>query len=149
VPAVQLTRSTDVALRVLMLVGTAGPGGDDRVTVARLATTLDVPPHHLAKIVQRLQRLGLLVTTRGRGGGVRLGSAAASASVGAVVRALEGDGEVVACERPPCPLAGACRLRGELRRAQEAFLTVLDAVRLEDLRRPPTADALVELRAGI
>ncbi|WP_240944608.1 hypothetical protein [Micromonospora thermarum] len=35
-----------------------------------------------------------------------------------------------------CPLVAGCRLRGELRRAQAAFLAVLDGVRLDDQTAP-------------
>ncbi|MEU4567495.1 hypothetical protein [Micromonospora sp. NPDC023956] len=61
------------------------------------------------------------------------------------LRAFEGAAEVVDCDRPACPLLPACRLRGELRRAQEAFLDVLDRVRLGDLLADPTGPVLLAL----
>ncbi|WP_268762066.1 Rrf2 family transcriptional regulator, partial [Frankia casuarinae] len=60
-----LTQSTDLALRALMLTATR----EDRLTVRDLSKALDVPLTHMAKIVQRLQRLDLVVTVRGRTGG--------------------------------------------------------------------------------
>jgi Rrf2 family nitric oxide-sensitive transcriptional repressor len=66
-------------------------------------------------------------------------------TVGAVVRAFEGDDEVVDCDRPVWPLRGACTLRRELRRAQRAFLDVLDQVRLGDLATGPTTPLLLDL----
>lgn len=125
----KLNRSTDMALRIAMLVVASG----DRTTVDALASRLALPRSHVAKVVQRLQHLGALVTIRGRAGGITPASAAGELTVGQVVRAFEGDGEVVACERSACPLVAGCRLRGELRRAQSAFLAVLDEVRLGDL----------------
>lgn len=139
----KLNRSTDMALRIVMVTA-ASPG---RTTVDELATRLDLPRNHVAKIVQRLQRLGVLVTIRGRCGGVVFAEEAAGLSVGAVVRALEGDDEVVSCEVPVCPLLAACRLRGELRRAQHAFLDVLDGVRLADLVADPATPLTVGPRA--
>ncbi|TVT51466.1 Rrf2 family transcriptional regulator [Amycolatopsis cynarae] len=129
----QLNRATDIALRVLMLTA----AHQERQTVDELAEALSVPRNHMAKVVQRLQRLGLLSTTRGRAGGVDLAEGAVETTVGAVVRALEGEQEVVDCDDPPCPLRGACRLRGALHRAHSAFLASLDEVRLADLVRPP------------
>ncbi|MGY0006330.1 RrF2 family transcriptional regulator [Micromonospora sp. I033] len=125
----KLNRSTDMALRIAMLTA-ASPA---RTTVDELATQLALPRSHVAKVVQRLQRLGVLVTIRGRSGGVAFAEHAGELTVGHVVRAFEGNDEVVNCEQPACPLVAGCRLRGQLRRAQAAFLAVLDGVRLGDL----------------
>jgi Rrf2 family nitric oxide-sensitive transcriptional repressor len=137
----RLNHSTDLALRVLMLTATRG----DLVTIRDLATALTVPEAHLAKIVQRLQRLGLVITVRGRAGGVQLAPDARARPVGTIVGALEGTGEVVSCDDPPCTLRGACRLRGALRRAQEAFLASLDDVTLADLVAGPSGPLLLSL----
>ncbi|MDI5941825.1 Rrf2 family transcriptional regulator, partial [Micromonospora sp. DH15] len=101
----KLNRSTDMALRIAMLAAVAPA----RTTVDELAERLALPRSHVAKVVQRLQRLGVLVTIRGRSGGVAIAEAAGQLTVGAVVRAFEGDDEVVSCEQPACPLAVDCR----------------------------------------
>ncbi|MDN3354551.1 Rrf2 family transcriptional regulator [Actinomadura sp. DC4] len=137
-----LNRSTDIGLRVLMLSATR----DDLLTIDELAESLVVPRHHLAKVVQRLQRMGLLETVRGRGGGVRIAAKARTASVGGLVRELEGGTEVVDCDGDPaCPLRRDCRLRGALRRAQEAFYVSLDPITVGDLTAPPTRQVLLNL----
>lgn len=139
----RLNRSTDISLRILML----GAVGDDLLTIDRLAESLNVPRHHLAKVVQRLQHLGLLETVRGRHGGVRLTPSAPHASIGAVVRDLEGGTEVVECEgESACPLHRGCRLRGALRAAQEAFFTALDPITVADLTTPPARQVLLSLK---
>ncbi|TDC39386.1 Rrf2 family transcriptional regulator [Micromonospora sp. 15K316] len=137
----QLNQSTDIGLRVVMLLGTRG----GKTTVDELAQSLAVPRNHLAKIVQRLQHLGLIETIRGRGGGVLLADGATTASIGGLIRRLEADGEVVNCDTPACPLRAGCRLRGALRRAQEAFYASLDEVTIGDLLHPPTRDLLLSL----
>ncbi|MFF4809581.1 RrF2 family transcriptional regulator [Micromonospora chersina] len=139
----KLNRSTDMALRIAMLTA-ASPA---RTTVDELATQLALPRSHVAKVVQRLQRLGVLVTIRGRSGGVTFAEHAGELTVGHVVRAFEGDDEVVNCEQPACPLIAGCRLRGELRRAQAAFLAVLDGVRLGDLADGAAGPVLLALGA--
>lgn len=119
---------------------------DDRLTIDELAESLAVPRHHLAKVVQRLQHLGLLETVRGRSGGVRIAATARTASVGGLVRELEGGTEVVDCDGDPaCPLNQGCRLRGALRRAQEAFYVALDPITVGDLTAPPTRQVLLSL----
>ncbi|MFJ9538225.1 Rrf2 family transcriptional regulator [Streptomyces sp. NPDC101225] len=127
----RLLRSTDLALRVLMRLTVAG---EATPTTREVAADMDVPYTHAAKVVAELQHMALLGARRGRGGGLTLTTKGRTASVGAVVRAFEGDGDVVDCEgATPCPLAPACRLRGELRRAQEAFFASLDPVTVEDI----------------
>ncbi|QFZ19896.1 RrF2 family transcriptional regulator [Saccharothrix syringae] len=140
----RLNRSTDIALRVVMLLASGG----GRLTVDRLAEVLDVPRNHMAKVVQRLQRHGLVVTARGRVGGVAVPVGALDATVGTVVRALEGEDEVVDCEGPPCPLRGGCHLRTALREAQLAFLAALDRVTVRSLVATPAGPVLLGLAAG-
>ncbi|WP_031083114.1 RrF2 family transcriptional regulator, partial [Streptomyces sp. NRRL WC-3549] len=64
----RLTRFTDVALRVLMRLAVA-PESEDPPTTREVAATMQVPYTHAAKVVARLQHLGLVDARRGRGGG--------------------------------------------------------------------------------
>ncbi|GKQ33647.1 Rrf2 family transcriptional regulator [Streptomyces sp. A012304] len=140
----RLLRSTDLALRVLMRL--AVPDGTSSPTTREVAAAMDVPYTHAAKVVAELQHMGLLDARRGRGGGLALTERGRTASVGAVVRAFEGDGDVVDCEgTTPCPLNTACRLRGALRRAQEAFFAALDPLTIADMIAEPTGPLLLSL----
>jgi Rrf2 family nitric oxide-sensitive transcriptional repressor len=137
----RLLRSTDIALRLLMRLAVAGASTP---TTRQVAADMDVPYTHAAKVVAELQHLGLVDARRGRGGGLALSEKGRAASVGAVVRTFEGDGETVECEgSSPCPLNSACRLRGALRRAQEAFYAALDPVTLEEMVAGPTGPLLL------
>ncbi|MFD9421063.1 MULTISPECIES: Rrf2 family transcriptional regulator [unclassified Streptomyces] len=143
----RLTRFTDVALRVLMRLAVARDG--DPPTTREVAATMRVPYTHTAKVVARLQHLGLVDARRGRGGGLTLTSAGHRASVGALVRELEGADEVVECEGDtPCPLRSGCRLRGALRRAQEAFYATLDPITVTELVSSPTGPLLIGISTG-
>jgi Rrf2 family nitric oxide-sensitive transcriptional repressor len=105
-----------------------------------------VPYTHAAKVVAELQHLGLLDARRGRGGGLTLTEKGRTASVGAVVRTFEGEGDVVDCEgSTPCPLNSGCRLRGALRRAQEAFYASLDPLTVTDMVASPTGPLLLDI----
>ncbi|MFF4254856.1 Rrf2 family transcriptional regulator [Streptomyces sp. NPDC001663] len=139
----RLLRSTDLALRVLMRLAVAE--GTSPTTRA-VAADMDVPYTHAAKVVAELQHLGLVDARRGRGGGLSLTDKGRTASVGAVVRTFEGDGDVVDCEgATPCPLNSACRLRGALRRAQEAFFASLDPLTVGDMVADPTGPLLLQI----
>lgn len=137
----RLLRSTDLALRVLMrLAVTSG----SVPTTREVADAMKVPYTHTAKVVAELQHMGLVAARRGRGGGLTLTEAGRTASVGRIVRAFEGDGDVVDCDGTvPCPLASACRLRGALRRAQEAFFASLDPLTVADMVAAPTGSLLL------
>ncbi|MFF3512966.1 RrF2 family transcriptional regulator [Streptomyces sp. NPDC002573] len=139
----RLLRSTDLALRVLMRLAVVG---ESNPTTREVAEAMDVPYTHAAKVVAELQHMGLLVARRGRGGGLALTETGRKASVGAIVRAFEGEGDVVECEgATPCPLHTGCRLRGALRRAQEAFFAALDPVTVEDVVAAPTGLLLLNI----
>ncbi|CAM5357637.1 RrF2 family transcriptional regulator [Streptomyces abikoensis] len=139
----RLTKSTDIALRIAMRLAVTG---DDTPTTREVAEAIAVPYTHAAKVVSRLQHMGVVEARRGRGGGLSLTSAGRTGSVGRLVRELEGAGDVVGCEDdPPCPLRAACRLRGALRNAQEAFFAALDPITVEDLTGPPTGPVLLSL----
>lgn len=143
-PVVRLTKFTDLALRAVMRLAVSEQAGPS--TTREVAEAMDVPAAHLAKAITRLQHLGVLEARRGRGGGLALTDLGRHASVGWLVRQLEGEDEVVACEGdPPCPLRGACRLRGALRAAQEAFYATLDPLTVNDLVASPTGPVLVGL----
>jgi len=141
---VQLTQFTDLGLRTVMRLAVLDP--EETMSTQDVAAQLAVSYNHTTKVVTRLAELGVVAARRGRGGGVRLSATGRSASVGWIARELEGPGEVAQCEGPtPCPLRQACRLRGALREAQEAFFTVLDRFTVEDLARTPTGPVLLAL----
>lgn len=140
----QLTQFTDLGLRTVMRLAVLD--AEETMSTQDVAAQLAVSYNHTTKVVTRLAELGVVAARRGRGGGVRLSATGRSASVGWIARELEGPGEVAQCEGPtPCPLRQACRLRGALREAQEAFFTVLDRFTVEDLARTPTGPVLLAL----
>ncbi|MFI1178679.1 RrF2 family transcriptional regulator [Streptomyces sp. NPDC020799] len=143
----RLTKGTDIALRIAMRLAVTGDSaGAEAPTTREVAGAVGVPYTHAAKVVSRLQHLGVVEARRGRGGGLALTAAGRTASIGRLVRELEGAGDVVGCEDdPPCPLRAACRLRGALREAQEAFFAALDPITVEELTAPPTGPLLLSL----
>jgi Rrf2 family nitric oxide-sensitive transcriptional repressor len=131
----QLRLYTDYALRALLYVG-ARPA--EPVPSSTIARAYGISVDHLAKATKALTRAGLLRATRGAGGGVKLARPPAEIRIGDVVRRFEGGEGIVRClgEHPEaCPIVPACRLRGALQRAEEAFYRELDRYTLEDLLR--------------
>ncbi|WP_077191228.1 RrF2 family transcriptional regulator [Streptomyces lydicus] len=140
----RLTKFTDLGLRAVMRLAVTEQA--EPLTTRKVAEAMGVPYAHMAKAITRLQHLGVLEARRGRGGGLELTGLGQQASVGWLVRELEGVEAVVACDGdPPCPLRGACRLRGALRQAQDAFYAALDPLTVADLVASPTGPVLVGL----
>nr|WP_255520441.1 Rrf2 family transcriptional regulator [Corynebacterium marambiense] len=130
-----MTRFSDLALRTLMRLGEASAVDAPRMTVADLAEAIEAPDTHVAKVVSRLAKLGVVRSVRGRSGGVLLVETAPTLSVGLLLRELEPATPVIDCSAPsPCPyLEGDCLLRHRLAAATEAFYRSLDDLRVADL----------------
>jgi Rrf2 family nitric oxide-sensitive transcriptional repressor len=130
---VRITVRSNLAMRALMQCAV----NDGRTVQAReIAAACNASSHHVAQVASRLAEAGLLASARGRGGGLRLARPAADISVGAVLRRFEGEvplAECMAADGGGCPLPAACRLRGALGRALDAFYAELDRVSLADL----------------
>ncbi|MFC4161418.1 RrF2 family transcriptional regulator [Chitinimonas lacunae] len=142
----QLTRFADLGLRVLMYLSRQQEARVPPVTSAEIATQFGIPHNHLVKVVNRLAKLGLVIATRGRNGGLRLGREATMIRLGSTLRALETDAPLIDCAQPPCLLQGRCGLKGILDRALDAFYASLDDYTLADVTTGSTASALGELQ---
>lgn len=131
----QLTRYSDYSLRVLIFTSLQGDG--ERVTISDIADHFQISRNHLLKVVHHLSKLGLLNTTRGKGGGICLGKPASLIRIGDVIRQVEANLEPIDCEEPPCPIQPVCRLKGILNQATQAYLEFLDQFTLADLLVSP------------
>ncbi|USQ74307.1 Rrf2 family transcriptional regulator (plasmid) [Roseomonas mucosa] len=133
----RLTRFTDYSLRTLMFLCLRD---GENSSIAEIASAYGISEHHLTKVVHRLGQLGLVQTTRGRNGGLRLGRRPEDIVLGQVVRQTEEDLAIVECFGGGCcPIAGVCELQRALAEALQAFLLVLDRHTLADLVRPRAA----------
>ena len=66
----RLSQTAEYALRAVLDI--ADRGGDAAVPVATIAEDLSVPRNYLSKILHQLAKAGVLVSSRGPGGGFRL-----------------------------------------------------------------------------
>lgn len=129
----RLTDYTDYTLRVLMF---CAMHPERSVTIAELAESHAVSKNHLMKIVNDLARQGLLQTTRGRGGGLRLLKPASDIRIGDVVRQSETDFRLVECfdaNHNSCTLTAHCQLKQVFSTALKSYFAELDKVTLADI----------------
>lgn len=137
----RLTTMTDYALRLLMHLGRQP---DRLCTIAEVAQAHAISEAHLMKITHQLGLAGWITTVRGKGGGMKLAMAPEAINLGAFVRSVEPDFQLVEClpatpeaSDSSCVLTGQCRLAGVFGAALNAFLSTLDGRTLADVLPPP------------
>ncbi len=129
----RLSEYTDYTLRVLMY---CAAHRQALVTIGELAEHHQLSKNHLMKVVNDPSRQGLIETTRGRGGGLRLLKAPEDIRIGDVVRASETDFRLVECFDPRtnvCTLTPSCRLKHLFDAALQAYFRELDGATLADM----------------
>lgn len=129
----QLTRYTDYALRVLIYLALLP---DDKLaSIDEISRTYDVSRNNVNKIVHQLGKEGVINTKRGKGGGLSLGKHPADINIGDMVIKLENTLSVVECVKPACRILPACKLKGMMQQATNAFISSLQRYTLADLLR--------------
>lgn len=129
----RLTTFSDYTLRVLMYLAL---DTEKLVTIAEIASAYKISGNHLMKVVHQLSRGGVIESTRGKGGGIRLARPAEDIRLGDIIRTSEGNGPIVECmavSENRCCIAPACQLNSILDRAFEALYATLDEYTLADL----------------
>lgn len=129
----RLSEYTDYTLRVLMY---CARHRQRLVTIGELAEQHGLSKGHLMKVVNDLARQGLIETTRGRGGGLRLMKEPGTIRIGDVVRASETDFRLVECfdaSTNACTLTPTCRLKHLFDAALRGYFQALDGATLADL----------------
>lgn len=143
----RLTEYTDYTLRVLMY---CAANRHALITIGELAERHNLSKNHLMKVVNDLARQGLLETTRGRGGGLRLLKEPHDVRIGDVVRACETDFRLVECFDPDtnlCTLTPSCRLKQLFDSALRAYFRELDGATLADITPLPAEPAQIVVSA--
>ena len=109
----EVVRFSEAAALALHAMAVLAQADGRRVRLHELATTLLVSESHLAKVLQRLARRGLVISSRGPGGGFRLGRDGREIALLEVYEAIEGPYRIQSCmfSTPRCE--GGC-LVGDL-----------------------------------
>jgi Rrf2 family protein len=125
----ELSRSAQFAIRTVVDLAVQGP-----THTAGIAARRGIPPAQAGKIVQQLARGGLVRTTRGASGGVRLARTAEQITLRDVIDAIEGPLAISRCVvYDDCPCVQPCPVRAALARVQHALEQHLESVTVADL----------------
>ncbi|CDO03562.1 HTH-type transcriptional repressor NsrR [Oceanobacillus picturae] len=129
-----LKKYTDYSLRVLIFTGLKH--GEERARIKEISDVYNISQEHVRKVVHDLVKRGLIESTRGRGGGIRLAKPAREINVGMLVRDLEQDFALLECfdkGTNHCVISPGCSLKHVINKALGTFFKVLEEYTLEDL----------------
>jgi Rrf2 family protein len=129
----RLSKKADYALMAMKHL--AQKGGAPSTSAREIAEQYDIPIELMAKVLQRLVRTGLLISTQGTRGGYLLSRAAGSISVADVIQAIEGPFTVTACstEKNDCEQYGKCSIRDPLWQIRERIVAALGTVTIAEM----------------
>ncbi len=134
----RLNYATEYAFRILLYLQLTE---EESVSTRKIAEAFQLSVNHLNKVSQEMTRRGLIDSTRGRGGGIRLKEETLSLKIGDVMKSLEPAEEAAQCQGagklPSCVISPACQLRGMLGGAQNAFWEYLNQYQIRDLASHP------------
>jgi FeS assembly SUF system regulator len=137
---------------VVTMAAAARHCGGARVSASQIADETGLPAPTVQKLVSRLTAAGLLRSSRGVGGGLKLARPAAAITLADIVEAVEGPIALTACiehGRHDCTLESACMVRPHWPIVNEALRGALAQVSLTRLAEcqsslAQTAPSLVE-----
>ena len=151
----RLSKKTDYALMAMKHL--AQKAGAPSTSAREIAEAYDIPIEIMAKVLQRLVRTGLLVSTQGTRGGYTLSRPSSLVSVADVIEAIDGPFTVTACssENHDCDQYSKCSIRDPLWQIRERIAEALGTVTIAEMAAEgepapvPVAHAAVVRRATL
>ena len=129
----RLSKKADYALMAVRHL--ALPDGPSSTSAREIAEQYDIPLELMAKVLQRLVRAGLLVSTQGTRGGYTLSRLPGAISVSDVIQAIDGPFMVTACstDNNDCEQFSKCSIRDPLWQIRERIAATLDTVTIAEM----------------
>lgn len=127
-----ITRDTDYAIRALSCILGSGK---NLVTVSGLSELLDIPKPFLRKILQILNKKGLLKSSKGKGGGFSLMAKAEDINILELVEIFQGPFQLSEhiFKGKKCPNIQTCDLKKRLDKISDHVSRELKAITIKDL----------------
>ncbi|HVC20041.1 MAG TPA: Rrf2 family transcriptional regulator [Vicinamibacterales bacterium] len=109
--------------------------GEQATSAREIAEQYGIPVELMAKVLQRLARRGLLVSSQGTRGGYKLSRSPRLMSVADVIQAIDGPVTVTACSTTDekCEQYHTCNVRDPLWRIKERIVTALGTCSISEL----------------
>jgi Rrf2 family protein len=130
-----ISRQTDYAARLVLHLAALEP--ETQVSIAEISKLRLLPVAFVRRLVGSLVKAGVLLTTRGSGGGIRLARPASEISLLDVVNAVEGGIVLNQCldGKHACPLSHGCPVQAAWTAATKVLEAHLAAVCFSTLAR--------------
>ena len=151
----KLTKKADYGLIALKhLAESSAHGVADAASAKDIADAYDLPQEALAKILQRLAKAGLLVSSHGINGGYVLAREPKQISAFEVIRAIEGPLFITSCSthHGDCQQLSKCNVKEPLRKVNEGIQGLLNGISIADMMDPEgprqRAESADESKAG-
>ena len=134
----KLTKKADYGLIALKHLAVNAAQGV--ASAKEIAECYSIPLPLLAKVLQKLNKSGLLRSEQGTNGGYRLGRDAREISTLDVIRTIDGPIILTHCftDHGGCTQAVTCTVREPLRKVHEGILSLLGGISISDLARDET-----------
>ena len=128
-----ITRDTDYAVRAIISIASKN---DTRVSVAQLVKELHIPRPFLRKILQVLNKEGLLTSYKGPDGGFSLSVKADKISLIDLMEIFQGPLSLNECmfKKKVCPNRSFCRLRHKVSGLEKYVFLKLKSINLGSLK---------------
>jgi FeS assembly SUF system regulator len=129
-------RLSNLADYAVVILAAAARAGSARLNATCLAEETGVPLPTVQKLVGRLAGAGLIVSSRGTGGGFRLARAPENITLADIVEAVEGPIAMTACVeqgRHDCALETDCRVKPHWGAVNDAMKGALAGITLATL----------------
>ena len=142
-----LSKKADYALLALSYLAHSESGR--AVNTKEIAEQYAIPVELLAKILQRLVRAHLVVSTPGPTGGYRLARMPETISIGSVVAAIDGAPAITHCMKSDgnsCGQHDRCTVRLPLERINARILQMLELISIAEISRDETPQTDIAVR---
>ena len=129
----RLTKKADYGLMALKYL--AEHPEAPALSAKEIAEAYHIPPQLLAKILQRLAKVGLVRSSAGMNGGYILAQDPARITAFEVIWAVDGPQFLTACTtgKKSCDLTDSCTIKEPMARVNESIAELLKNIRIGDL----------------
>src|SRR6186713_2105362 len=144
----RLSKKADYALIAMKHLANKDTGPTS-ACAREIAEQYDIPIELMAKVLQRLVRTGLLISTQGTRGGYTLSRPSSAISVADVIEAIDGPFTVTACstDKNDCEQYGKCSIRDPLWQIRERIVEALGTVTIAEMASDAALKAHTASRA--
>jgi Rrf2 family protein len=141
----KLTKKADYGL--IALKHLAVNSGEASSSAKAIAECYGIPLPLLAKILQKLTKLGMLQSVAGTNGGYRLARSANTITALEVIRAIDGPIILTNCftAHGECDQSEKCNVREPLRKVHEGILNLLNTITISDMSKDEPSEALLRI----